>query len=191
MPAPLPAVPERPRQPQDPPPPSQPCRRCGDLRCCLTPAQTLGVCLLCPTSRDSARLSSDPHIRVHCLRLLRINCHCHFSFYNSQEVCALQPPISAFSKPGPDALVGINLYAHTIPLSAQPAVLPANQQDCKSSNHLEDAGTHYGQQLLKDSMGSLFESKNHLSQHNIVLYTITVIFGYFHNLNMSNMSSRR
>ena len=44
MPAPRPAVPDPPRLPWDL---SLLCRRCGDLRRCLLPTQTVRVCLLC------------------------------------------------------------------------------------------------------------------------------------------------
>ena len=65
-------------------------------------------------------------------------------------------------------------------LSAWPR-RPANQQAGKAAN--QEAGTHCVPQTLKnmsfDMTESLFESKNHHSQHII---TITVMFGYYHTL---------
>ena len=56
----------------------------------LTPAQTVPVCLWCPTSRASARLSSGPsHTsanRSTGWTLLQFNSHCHFSSPNSLAV---------------------------------------------------------------------------------------------------------
>ena len=96
---------------------------------------------------------------------LRINCHCHFS--SLQLARSLRPPApnQCFLEPGTSWSCCINLYVLTTPLSARLARWPANQQSLQG-------GQPKSQHTLlplnaKNMTGLLFESKNHLSQHNI------------------------
>ena len=75
------------------------------LRLRLTPAQTVPVCLWCPTCSASARLSSGPShpsvTRSTVWTLQQFNCHCHFGSPNSLAVSywktpSLQPYIAVF-----------------------------------------------------------------------------------------------
>ena len=145
----------------DPSPPSQPCRRCGGsgAASCL-----LRLCVSACCARQAAPLRAcrgAPRLRVYCLRLLRINCHCHFGsiqfnckchFSAPQLAGSLRPPVSNqyFLEHGISRSCCINIYA-----TARPARRPANQEAGKAAN--QQAGTHCSQQTLNNMTGSLHD----------------------------------
>ena len=142
------------------------------------------VAALPPACSDCACLSVVPDKQRLCtpvvgsltseataLTLLRISFHCHFSslqltggspaiansaLYNSQEVCALES----------HGLVAYIFMPYHSAIGAAGNLMAAGQPTSRQGG-LQEAGTHGGQQTLKNMTGSLFKSKIHL--HNTIL----------------------
>ena len=105
--------------------PSQLCTRssgCGSAS--RLPAQTVAVCLWCPTSSTSARLSSGPPshtvTKSTVWTLRQFNCHCHFSSPNSLTV--------SYSKTQ-------SLQPYTIVFPIDYSNLPAGRRPAAESAH--------------------------------------------------------